>query len=296
MKPDETAAFVGDSVVPLEDPVLGPEHRCRRTPDLAEHRGRVKVARLVLAATAALAVAAPLAAQSTFRVAAYNIRHGAGTDLVVDLDRIAEALRPLDADVVALQEVDRGTERTGRVDQVARLADLLDMRGFHGAHRPYQGGEYGNAVLTRLPVLDARTHMIPPSRGSALTVHEVRVAVGPEGDPVSVVSVHLAGSPEERLAQADSVTNYFAGAGHPVVLAGDFNGRPGDPVLQRLGQTWRILEKQGERYTFPADEPDREIDFVMVRPPEAFEVLEHRVADERTASDHRPVLAVLRIR
>jgi endonuclease/exonuclease/phosphatase family metal-dependent hydrolase len=248
-------------------------------------------------AAAVLAASFPsaAAAQSTLRVVAYNIRHGAGMDLEVDLERIADALRALDADVITLQEVDRATERTGGVDQTARLAELLGMRGSFGAHRPYQGGEYGNAVLTRLPLLEARTHSIPPSGGSALAVHEVRVAAGPRGEPVSVVSVHLAGAPEERLVQADSVRSYFARADHPVILAGDFNGRPGDVAVERLRRDWLILDKQGERFTFPADAPDREIDFVMLRPAEAFEIVEHRVAGERVAADHRPVVAVLRI-
>jgi endonuclease/exonuclease/phosphatase family metal-dependent hydrolase len=238
-------------------------------------------------------VAAQDADQTTLRVAAYNIRHGRGMDGEVDLERIADVLRELDADVIALQEVDDRTERTGRVDQVGVLAALLGYEGFHGAHRPYQGGAYGNAILTRLPVAAIRTHPIPPASGSALSVHEVELAAG-----ISVVSVHLAGTPEERLAQADSVTSFFARLGRPAVLAGDFNGRPGSPVLERLHRDWRILEKSGDPRTFPADAPDREIDFVLV--PRAvggmpdFEVVEHRVIDESVAADHRPILAVLR--
>ncbi len=243
-------------------------------------------------------------AQSTVRVVTYNIKHGRGLDDKVDLPRIAGVLRRLDADVITLQEVDNRTTRTGGVDQVRVLAELLGYRGFHGAHRPYQGGEYGNAVLTRLPVRGVRTHRIPPSGGSALTVHEVEVVVGRpapdlnsgEGErTISVVSVHLAGTPEERLAQADSVTSFFAGVDHQVVLAGDFNGRPSGPVLRRLQETWRVLKKGGDPNTYPSAAPDREIDFVMVLPIPGVEVLEHRVVDERLASDHRPLLAVIRL-
>lgn len=234
-------------------------------------------------------------AQTTLRVVAYNIKHGRGMDDVVDLERIADVLRPLNAGVITLQEVDNKTERTGGVDQVARLAELLDMTGFHGAHRAYQGGEYGNAILTRLPVLGDQTHSIPASAGSALTVHEIRVATGQQGHVVSVVSVHLAGVPEERRAQADSVTSYFENTEHPVVLAGDFNSRPGDVVMRRLDAKWTIVPKDGDPNTFPSDAPDREIDFVMLRHSEAFEIVEHRVIDERMASDHRPILIVLRL-
>jgi len=232
-------------------------------------------------------------AQTTLRIAAYNIRHGRGMDDRVDLTRIARVLRSLDADVIALQEVDKNTERTGSVDQVARLAELLEYRGFHGAHRPFQGGEYGNAILTRLPVLAVATHPIPEAAGSRLAVHEVQVA-GPRG-PVSVVSVHLAGAPEERHAQADSLTKVFLDSDRAVVIAGDFNSRRGDRVMERIRRDWRILEKEGDPDTFPSDAPDREIDFVAMLGTDSFELVEHVVVDEGVASDHRPILAVFRV-
>jgi endonuclease/exonuclease/phosphatase family metal-dependent hydrolase len=80
-----------------------------------------------------------------------------------------------------------------------------------------------------------------------------------------------------------------------VILAGDFTSRPGDVVLQRLTRDWLVVPKEGDRFTFPADVPDREIDFIMLRPAEAFEILEHRVVNEAVASDHRPLLALLRL-
>jgi endonuclease/exonuclease/phosphatase family metal-dependent hydrolase len=229
----------------------------------------------------------------TLRIVAYNIKHGRGMDGRVDLLRVARVLRGLDADVITLQEVDDRTERTGRVDQVAVLAEALGYRGFHGPHRPYQGGHYGNGVLTRLPVREVRTRAIPPASGSALAVLEVRVDL-PSGATTSVVSVHLAGSVAERMAQAEAVTAFFVGADRPVVLAGDFNDGPDGPVVTRLREDWRVAVKSGDSYTYPADEPDREIDFVMVRPSDAVEVLEHRVVLEAMAADHRPLLAVLR--
>ncbi len=230
-------------------------------------------------------------AAPTLRVVAYNIKHGRGMDDAVDLVRVADVLRGLDADVIALQEVDDRTERTGGVDQVDVLAALLGYRGVHGPHRPYQGGHYGNAVLTRLTIRRTTTHAIPPASGSALAVLEVEVAT--RAGPLSVVSVHLAGSPDERMAQAQVLDELFTESRHPVVLAGDFNGRPDDAVVQALGRRWSILPKAGARLTYPADEPDREIDFVMIPPAGRLRPVRHFVTQEPLASDHRPLVADL---
>jgi endonuclease/exonuclease/phosphatase family metal-dependent hydrolase len=252
-----------------------------------------------LLAGAAAAVLFPQGARAqsaSLRVAAYNIKHGRGMDDAVDLERIADVLRGLDADVITLQEVDDRTERTGRVDQVAVLSRLLGYEGVHGPHRPYQGGYYGNAVLTRLPVIAQRTRAIPPASGSALAVHETVVEAAP-GVRISVVSVHLAGTPEERMAQAESVTASLADADHPVVLAGDFNGRPDDAVVLRLAADWTMAPKSGDPRTYPSPEPDREIDFVMWRDGgsgssrRSLVLVDHRVVEEPAASDHRPIVA-----
>ncbi len=254
-----------------------------------------------------LGSAVPAAAQAVeLRVVAYNIRHGRGTDEQVDLRRVAEVLRRLDADVIALQEVDDRTERTGGVDQVTVLAELLGYEGRHGPHRPFQGGFYGNAVLTRLPVVSQRTRPIPPASGSPLAVHETIVEAAP-GLAVSVVSVHLAGTPEERMAQARAVSGGFDGAAAAVaILAGDFNGRPDDPVVDWLRSSWAIGAKRGDPATYPAAEPDREIDFVMWRargaaaasadPAPPVRLVDHFVVDERQASDHRPIVADFHLR
>ncbi|MGB0543683.1 MAG: endonuclease/exonuclease/phosphatase family protein [Longimicrobiales bacterium] len=240
-------------------------------------------------------LAAPLEAQGTLRVAAYNVKHGQGMDGIVDLERIADVLRPLDTDVITLQEIDSGTERTKGVDQAARLGELLGMQAFFGDFMPYQGGEYGMAVLSRLPVTRVMNHRLPDG-DEPRTGLEVEVRVGPEGRPVSVVGIHLYRTPEERLAQADSLSALLDGREHPVILAGDFNSRRGDRILRSLqADQWFVVDKDGSAETFPSDEPVREIDFVMLRPAEAFEVVQHRVIEEPVASDHVPLLIVLRI-
>src|SRR5688572_17864158 len=93
-----------------------------------------------------LLLAAPLQARAdqtapvTVRVLTYNIRHGEGMDRVYDLVRLADIMRATEPDLIALQEVDRGTERSGRTDQLEVLAGLLGMHGEFGRAIDFQGG------------------------------------------------------------------------------------------------------------------------------------------------------------
>ncbi|MDA0378473.1 MAG: endonuclease/exonuclease/phosphatase family protein, partial [Bacteroidetes bacterium] len=73
-------------------------------------------------------------------------------DEIIDLERIAALIRKVDPDVVTLQEVDSVVTRTGGVDQAAELGRMTGMRPFFGRFMAYQGGAYGMAVLSRLPV------------------------------------------------------------------------------------------------------------------------------------------------
>ena len=87
------------------------------------------------------------------RVATYNIKHGRGMDGVLDLERTLATLKSLNADVIALQEVDDQARRSGGVDQASWLAERLGMHAAYGAFMDFQGGRYGLAILSRRPIL-----------------------------------------------------------------------------------------------------------------------------------------------
>ena len=229
------------------------------------------------------------------RILAYNVRHGAGMDDSVDLRRAAAVINEVRPDVVALQEIDSVTSRTGHVDQAARLGALTNMRAVFGGFMDYRGGQYGMAVLSRHPILSSTNHRLPDGQ-EPRTALAVTIQIEGMPTPLVVVGIHLYATEGERLAQARRLTEIFQGEQRPVVLVGDFNSKPGTAVIERLAQYWSIPAKDSEPLTFPADAPDREIDYVMLRPATRFEVLEMRVIDEVLASDHRPVLLVARWR
>jgi endonuclease/exonuclease/phosphatase family metal-dependent hydrolase len=112
--------------------------------------------------------------------------------------------------------------------------------------------------------------------------------------PVSFVSVHNDWIDEEvRVEQVRVLLKAFESTSHPVILAGDFNGERTDRsmlILQEKG--WKIIDKQGQK-TFPSGDPRAEIDFVVIKDFIGV-VSESRVIPEIKASDHRPVLTILR--
>ena len=234
------------------------------------------------------------------RVLTYNIHHGEGSDGKVDLARIARVISEQKPDLVALQEVDVKTQRTGGVDQPAELAKFTGMHAAFGRGIDFQGGEYGNAVLSRFPILTKQVHRLPIKEGEerrcALVV-TVRPAEG--GPEITFVGTHLNHRDEaERLREAEEIHRVLAEIEtKPTILAGDLNARPETKTIQRFLPGWKdAAADSGEAgHSFPADKPVRRIDFVLLRPPAAWRVIETKVIPEPVASDHRPVLAVVEL-
>ncbi len=231
----------------------------------------------------------------TIRVLAYNIKHGEGMDREVHLERAAAVIRGARPDIVTLQEIDWNVARTGRVDQAARLGDLTGMEHAFGPFMEYQGGEYGMAILSRWPILEVVNHVLPPGTEPRSTL-AARIRLPGGAGEVIVAGVHFYRTEEERFRQAREVVDLFEQETTPIILAGDFNSRRGDRVMDVIEHHWALPDKAGRISTFPSDRPEREIDFIGYRPTDHFEVVEYRVLDERVASDHRPVLMVLRVR
>lgn len=226
------------------------------------------------------------------RVVTYNIRHGEGMDRVLDLDRTAEVLRRLRPDVVALQEVDCRTRRSGGVDQAAALGERLGMQSVFGSFMDYQGGQYGCAILSRFPILRAQQIRLPDG-------HEPRVALRadvetPSGEVVAFVCVHFDWVEDDgfRFAQASFTADHRASIDGPAVVLGDFNDQPGSRTLALFEAGARAAWAETTP-TFPSSVPAVAIDHVFASPASRWSVEEAVVVDEPLASDHRPVLVLL---
>lgn len=237
--------------------------------------------------------AEPLRPRS-LRVLAYNIKHGQGMDGAIDLRRIAEVIERAEPDVVALQEVDSMVERSGRVDQATVLGELTGMHSVFGAFFDYQGGRYGMALLSRYPFIAHTNHLLPKGVEHRAALAG-RIRVGDDGPEVIVVGIHLVWTGEERHSQAARLIEIFRGETTPIILAGDFNSTPDSEVMTLLATVWEMPPKGEDRFTFPSNVPDREIDYILYRPAERFQVVEQRVLHEPLASDHRPLLLELEL-
>ncbi len=231
------------------------------------------------------------------RVMTYNIRHGEGLDGRVDLERIAAVILNEKADIVALQEVDKGVERTNRLDLPEELARLTGMTCIFSNNHAYQGGEYGNALLTRFPVVRWTNHhyrMLRPGeqRGLLQAVLDVR------GRRLVVLNTHLdfRADDSERWSSVQEIEEMVRQYRDlPVILAGDFNDVPDSRVWRRLAETFDdawSLAGDGDGFTIPADNPQRRIHYIWLSKYGGL-VARRAWVPDTDASDHRPVVVEL---
>ena len=240
------------------------------------------------------------AAAPTLRVMTYNIQHGAGADNKIDLQRTAAAINHEQPDIVALEEVDKGVTRTERRDLTAELAALTGMTGYFSNNFNFQGGEYGNAVLTRFPILQqTNTHykMIRPKEQRGI----IQLVLDVHGRKLLFMATHIdyRKENEERLlnvAEMKQIIKRYPGL--PVILCGDFNDFPNTPVHTEMKKsfddTWELVG-QGEGWTFPSPKPNRRIDYIWILKDQSVVPLKAWVP-ETEASDHRPFVADFRLK
>jgi endonuclease/exonuclease/phosphatase family metal-dependent hydrolase len=210
------------------------------------------------------------------RIATFNIRHCRGLDDVVDLERTAQVLQSLKAEVVALQEIDRNLPRSDRVDQPALLGELSGYKIFFYPTITGDGGEYGIGVATAAPV-EVEVLDLP-----RLGAEEPRAALIVSHPQITVVSTHLTLRPGSRRLQLAAIADRIATTSGPVVVAGDLNaGRRELGPLEALG-----LDPGPRRATFRA----RQIDYVLAGGGAA---LEDVATVATSASDHVPLVATI---
>src|SRR5690606_10004922 len=144
----------------------------------------------------------------TLRVLTYNIFHGETTRGEIDMDLCGQIIKDENPDLVALQEVDKGVERSGRIDQTAELSVRTGLTGYFAKARDFQGGDYGVAILSKLPVDDFK--VVPAYKigtyGTAYAYAKVKVD---DDTYIWFNSSHLSTALEERSVHTQELIDYY---------------------------------------------------------------------------------------
>ena len=230
-----------------------------------------------------------------FRVTTFNIQHGRDhnrQEEVIDLPMMARVANETEAMIFGFNEVRRGEAENipGYPDSPQILGELLGGEAVFGKAIEFgKGRAYGNALVSRYPILSAETVPIPdPDPRTGTDYYETRCVIKAVvdvcGTPVTVLVSHFGLNADERENAADTVLRLAADADGPVLLMGDLNAVPEDPVIKKLGTVFTdaAAALDSEEDTFSSDAPYERIDYIFLRRLTPLEI--HTV--KKIASDH----------
>ena len=259
-------------------------------PALAPWGGRLT------ALIAALAILAPLATigfapeaksvtpSGQLRVMTYNIHLGYDDGDVPAIEAIASVIAAEAPDLVALEEVTRGTVIAGGHDTLALLAERL---GMSYAFAPMLGDVEGLAILSRIPIDDVRIIRLSRSTRKA---DLSRAALVVRAGGLAFVATHLGG--DDFVTQVGSIIDGVRGADR-VIIAGDLNSTPDSPQMRLFAQAgFTDVGAAANALTSPAGDPVDRIDYLWALGVDVRGVRTIRT----TASDHLPVVADVTVR
>ena len=234
------------------------------------------------------------------KIMTFNIQHCLNYKTQrIDYSLFVGALSAFGADIVALNEVRNKGAADEYDDQTAILAEGADYpyRYFAKATELGEGNPYGNAILSRYPIISAEAVPIPdPDPRGYDGYYETRcvgrAVIDVGGVPLTVLSVHFGLNPDERENAVATILSLITP--ERCVLTGDFNSHPDDeiiaPIFARMTDAASVFER--EKYSFPSDDPKEKIDFIFVSPD-----IKVAAADIPAAviSDHRPHTATVEL-
>ena len=218
----------------------------------------------------------------------YNIRNAKGMDGVCNFQRIANVISNEAPDVVAIQELDSMTTRSGQKFVLNEIAERTQMHASYAPAISFQGGKYGIGILSRKKPLDIHSYPLPGRE-------EARMLMVAEFEDYFFACTHLSLTEEDRLASLDIIKKSVGKSDKPYFLAGDLNDTPDSKFIKALQQDFQVLTNL-KKPTFPAPEPTETIDYIAAWKHRSnnFANLSAQVHEEPLASDHRPLTVQLR--
>ena len=227
-------------------------------------------------------------AQNTLKLMSYNIKNANGMDNVCNFQRIANVINNTSPDVVAIQEVDSMTNRSGQKYVLGEIAERTQMHGYFAPAIDYDGGKYGIGLLTKQVPLRLQTLPLPGRE-------EARTLILAEFADYIYCCTHMSLTEEDRMKSLELVKAFTSSSTKPLFLAGDMNAEPESGFIKKLQKDFQILSNP-KQHTFPAPDPKETIDYIATLKQNAkgFAVISAKVINEPMASDHRPILVELR--
>ena len=227
-------------------------------------------------------------AQNTLKLMSYNIKNANGMDNVCNFQRIANVINNASPDVVAIQEVDSMTNRSGQKYVLGEIADRTQMHGYFAPAIDYDGGKYGIGLLTKQVPLRLQSLPLPGRE-------EARTLILAEFTDYIYCCTHMSLTEEDRMKSLELVKAFTSSSTKPLFLAGDMNAEPESGFIKELQKDFQILSNP-KQHTFPAPDPKETIDYIAMLKQNAkgFAVISAKVINEPMASDHRPILVELR--
>lgn len=235
------------------------------------------------------------------KVLTFNIYHGEkyyrdqNKPYENNLDAVSAVINELKPDLVAMQEVDFKTKRVRGLDLMTEFGIKTNMVPLFGKAMKYDGGEYGEGILSRYSFAKTKNYPLTASQGKEPRAALCVYVELPCGELVRFVGTHLDHtSGAERLEQAKELNSFFANDDIPTILVGDLNAKPDSETMQTLFRFWKQSAPDNAP-TIPSINPKYKIDYILYKPENRWRVIENKVIDERVASDHNPVFTVFEL-
>jgi endonuclease/exonuclease/phosphatase family metal-dependent hydrolase len=237
------------------------------------------------------------------RVITHNVRHGEGMDGKIDVDRQGALLMNWGADLIAIQELDQGTRRSSSVDQLQVLQQHTGMYATFAPFMAFQDGEYGLGILT--PSKPFKTQIVSLPEGELEPRSAVIVHAGTTEGAVVFACAHLDWLEDDSARFAQIIVlleSLKAYRDYVCILAGDLNDLPTSRTLRACYDAGFLDTAERHRgedsgFTFGNPTPSKTIDYILVRPPPGTRLMyaDATVIQEAVASDHRPLMADIRL-
>ena len=235
-----------------------------------------------------------------FKIISYNIRHASppSQPATINTDTIAAVIRKYQPNLVALQEVDVNTKRSGKtLDEAKEIGRKAGMNAYFAKAIDYSEGEYGVAILSKYQMDSFKVYPLPSANETA----ERRVLalgffhINKQSFVFGCTHLDAETSDDSRMMQIKVIDSILSVQRVPVLLAGDLNSEPTSPVIKYLDRNFVRSCVNNCDLTFPSDLPVKTIDYIACGKSTSCKIISQGALRESYPSDHLPILADLHI-